>query len=167
MGTKTKFLEKMLHMSEFQKWIFDIPGSSNCYVLACFQEICRRWIEAARLYGCNIQAQTQTLIKCCIQNPVGVERTRQHFSLRIKKKGSNSCVFSWHHFPLNLLYHRRIAASCHFICWASESTCQSFCADEQHSGWMKAPQHEPQRLWGACCSRASRRDGGKHNDGQV
>lgn len=72
---------------EMNIWYPSDPGSSSCYVLARFQEICRRWIEAARLYGCNIQAQTQTLIKCCIQSPVGVERTRQHFSLRIKKTG--------------------------------------------------------------------------------
>lgn len=73
---------------EINIWYPSGHGSSNLrYVLACFQETCRRRIESARLYGCNIQAQTQTLIKCCVQIPMGGERTRQHFSLRIKKKG--------------------------------------------------------------------------------
>lgn len=119
------------HVPEMNTWYRSDSGSSNCYVLTCFQENCRHWMEAAQLYGCNIQAQTETLIKCCIQSHMGLKKSGSISLFKKKKGNSNSHVFSWHCFPFNLLYHRGFADPCDFICWASESTCQSLRADEQ------------------------------------
>lgn len=79
-------------------------------------------------------------VKFKLKSPVGLKNS----SISLKIKGQ----FKFLHllltlFFLSLLYHRRFIASCDFICWASESNCQSFCADEQLSGWKKAVQQEP------------------------
>lgn len=127
---KTKFPCKNVTcewVPEMNIWYPSDPGCSNSYVLTCVQEPCQHQAEAAQLYGCNIHPQTQTLIK----SKVLWDWKTAAFLLK-SKVNSNSCIFSCHCFPS--VYHCVSRLPVIFICWASESNCQSSWADEQQSG---------------------------------